>query len=144
MHRRPDPVLPRKRRALTLTALLIALAVALPLSAFAADPTEAPSGAGGTPNVLKVASTANITTWDPVKSFSTEAFYMANIYEPLLWINPPGSAEKFTPALATKWEHSDDGLTWTWLIRDGVTFHDGTPLDADAVVKSIQAAKDHA
>jgi peptide/nickel transport system substrate-binding protein len=69
---------------------------------------------------------------------------MANIYEPLLWINPPGSAEAFTPALATSWEHSADGLTWTWHIRQGVTFHDGTPLTADAVVKSIQAAKDHA
>src|SRR6478609_9405663 len=61
MDRRPEPVLPRRRRALTLIALLIALAVALPLSAFAADPTEAPSGATGTPNVLKGASTANIT-----------------------------------------------------------------------------------
>ena len=40
--------------------------------------------------MLKVATTANITTWDPVKSFSTEALYLANIYEPLLWINPPG------------------------------------------------------
>ena len=53
--------------------------------------------------MLKVATTANITTWDPVASFSTEAFYLANIYEPLLWINPPGSAEPYTPALATEW-----------------------------------------
>jgi len=59
-------------------------------------------------------------------------------------INPPGSAEQFTPALATSWEHSDDGLTWTWHIRQGVTFHDGTALDAAAVVKSIEAEKDHA
>src|SRR4051794_40004090 len=65
MDRRPDPVLPRRRRALTLMALLIALTVALPLSAFAADPTEGPSGGTGAPNVLKVAATANITTWDP-------------------------------------------------------------------------------
>ena len=105
-------------------------------------PTASPTPEG--PLVLKVATTANITTWDPVKSFSTEAFYMANIYEPLLWINPPGSAETFTPALASSWDHSADGLTWTWHIRQGVKFHDGTPLTADAVVKSIQAAKDHA
>ena len=57
------------------------------------------------PNVLKVATTANITTWDPVTSFSTEAFYLANIYEPLLRINPPGSAEPYTPLLATEWSH---------------------------------------
>jgi peptide/nickel transport system substrate-binding protein len=92
------------------------------------------------PNVLKVATTANITTWDPVKSFSTEAFYLGNIYEPLLWINPPGSDEPYTPALATAWKPSDDGLTWTFDIRPDVTFHDGEPLTADAVVASIEAA----
>ena len=83
------------------------------------------------PDILKVAHTANITTWDPVKSFSTEALYLANMYEPLLWVNPPGSAEPFTPALATEWETSEDGLTWTFHLRDGVTFQDGEPLTAD-------------
>jgi peptide/nickel transport system substrate-binding protein len=97
-----------------------------------------------TPNVLKVAATANVTTWDPVASFSTEALYMANMYEGLLRLNPPGSKEPYTPLLATSWETSADGLTWTFHLRDGVTFHDGEPMNADAVVKSIEAAKDHA
>ena len=96
------------------------------------------------PSVLKVATTADITTWDPVKSFSTEAFYLANIYEPLLWVNRPDAAEPFTPALATDWSVSEDGLTWTFNLREGVTFHDGEPLTADAVVASIQAAKERA
>jgi peptide/nickel transport system substrate-binding protein len=103
--------------------------------------TPVPSPAG--PLVLKVAATAGITTWDPVKSFSTEALYMANLYEPLLWINPPSSAERFTPALATSWEPSADGLTWTFKLREGATFHDGEPVTADAVKQSIEAAKDH-
>ncbi len=94
--------------------------------------------------MLKVAATAGITTWDPIKSFSTEALYLANLYEPLLWVNPPSAAEQFTPALATSWESSPDGLTWTFNLRDGVTFHDGEPLTADAVVKSIEAAKERA
>jgi peptide/nickel transport system substrate-binding protein len=93
------------------------------------------------PDVLKVATTANITTWDPVKSFSTEAFYLGNIYEPLLRINAPGAAEPFTPVLATSWETSEDGLTWTFHLREGVTFHDGEPLTADAVVASIESAR---
>ncbi len=108
-------------------------------AAATATPVATPSG----PLVLKVAATAGITTWDPVKSFSTEALYMANLYEPLLWINPPSATEKFTPALATKWETSADGLTWTFHLRDGVKFHDGEALTADAVKQSIEAAKDH-
>ena len=107
-------------------------------SASRAAPTPGPTQAG--PVVLKVAATANITTWDPVKSFSTEALYMANLYEPLLWINPPGSAEQFTPALAESWDASADGKTWTFHLRDGVTFHDGEAITADAVKQSIEAA----
>ncbi len=111
-------------------------------SADPGQPTAAPTASG--PVVLKVAATAGITTWDPVKSFSTEALYLANIYEPLLWVNPPSAAEPFTPALATSWESSADGLTWTFKIREGVTFHDGEPLTAEAVKQSIEAAKERA
>ncbi len=38
------------------------------------------------------------------------------------------------PSLATSWATSDDGLEWTFTLREGVTFHDGTPFDAAAVV----------
>lgn len=105
----------------------------------AVPPTEAPPQ----PRVLKVAATANITTWDPVKSFSTEALYMANFYEQLLRINPSGSAELFTPLLAESWESSPDAMTWTFKLRTGVKFHDGEPLTAEAVKMSIEAAADH-
>jgi peptide/nickel transport system substrate-binding protein len=105
-----------------------------------AAPSAAPTATSSGPVVLKVAATANVTTWDPVKSFSTEALYMANIYEPLLRINPPNSADKFTPVLATSWSSSADGLTWTFKLRDGVTFHDGEKMTADAVKQSIEAA----
>lgn len=103
-------------------------------------PTPEPTAA---PKVLRVANTANFTTWDPVKSFSTEAAYMANMYEQLLRINPPGSAERFTPLLAESWESSADGLTWTFHLRQGVTFHDGEVMNANAVKMSIEAAADH-
>jgi ABC-type transport system substrate-binding protein len=43
-----------------------------------------------------------------------------------------GSAE-IEPALAESWEASDDGLQYVFTIRQGVTFHDGTPLNAEAV-----------
>lgn len=105
---------------------------------------EEPATDSGVPNVLKVASTANITTWDPIKSFSTEALYLANFYEPLLRVNPPDAEEALTAVLAESWEVSDDGLTWTFHLREGVTFHDGEPLTADAVKQSIDAAAERA
>ena len=40
---------------------------------------------------------------------------------------------KIVPGLAEKWEQSKDGLTWTFFLRKGVKFHDGTPFNAEAV-----------
>ena len=95
-------------------------------------------------DVLKVGHTATITTWDPVKSFSTEAQYMANMYEPLVYATPAGSAEDFEPGLATDWSVSEDGLTWTFNLEQGVTFHDGEPFNAEAAKASIDAARERA
>jgi len=98
------------------------------------EPTEAPAE----PKILRVAATASVTTWDPSASFSTEALYMANLYEPLIWIRPDGT---FEPALAESWDVSEDGLTWTFHLRPGVKFHDGDTLTADAVVASIERTR---
>jgi peptide/nickel transport system substrate-binding protein len=114
-----------------------------PAAATQAAPNQAMPTPGSTePQVLKVATTANVTTWDPIKSFSTEALYMGNIYEQLLRINPPGASKRFTPLLAESWETSPDGLVWTFHLRPNVKFHDGEPLTAEAVKLSIEAAKD--
>ncbi len=129
------PVVPTKAAAAPTSAPAPTLAAA----PTAVPPTAVPAG----PKVLKVAATANVTTWDPVASFSTEALYMANMYEQLLAINPPGSKDKFTPLLAQSWKSSADGLTWTFNLRPNVKFHDGEALTADAVKKSIEASKDH-
>jgi ABC-type transport system substrate-binding protein len=45
-----------------------------------------------------------------------------------------GQDMSFQPDLATKWQVAADNQTWTFELRDGVTFHDGTRFDADAVV----------
>ncbi len=134
----------RRRRG---QSVIVAFAtLALLLTACGSDsesdgPKKTPSSARA--ELLTVAATANITTWDPVKSFSTEALYMANVYEPLLWKNGPDAADEYTPALAETWESSADAKTWTFHLRSGATFHDGTPVDAAAVKASIEAAKDH-
>ena len=46
------------------------------------------------------------------------------------------------PGLAESWEASDDGLVWTFHLRDGVLFHDGSSFDANDVVASWQASAD--
>ncbi len=132
--------LTNRRIATALVSAVGLLSLAACSGGSSADPQgDAPADTA----VLAVASSASVTTWDPIASFSTEAMYMGNLYEPLLWKNPAGSEEDYTPALATDWSSSEDGLTWTFEIREDVTFHTGEALDADAVQKSLEAAKDH-
>ncbi|WP_428977532.1 ABC transporter substrate-binding protein [Oricola cellulosilytica] len=62
----------------------------------------------------------------------------ANIFEGLTRIGPNGTVE---PALAESWSLSDDELVYTFNLHDGVTFHDGTSLDAGDVVFSLDRAR---
>jgi peptide/nickel transport system substrate-binding protein len=56
---------------------------------------------------------------------------ITQIFETLVALKP-GTTEP-EPGLATEWEANEDGTTWTFQIREGVTFHDGEPLNAEAV-----------
>lgn len=60
-----------------------------------------------------------------------------NVYEGLVGITED---LEIVPALATEWEVSEDGLTYTFTVREGVTFHDGTPMTIEDVVGSLQAS----
>jgi peptide/nickel transport system substrate-binding protein len=93
-------------------------------------------------NTSTYAMYGDVKDWDPSIAFSLEILMLANVYEPLLWYNPPGSDEQFTPALATSWSVSDDGLTWTFKLREGVTFHDGAKFDAAAAKASIDRTRE--
>jgi peptide/nickel transport system substrate-binding protein len=126
----------RTRRTLAITAFAVAGSLTI-----AGCTSKAAATATSTKKVFTVAASAAITTWDPVRSFSTEALYLGNIYEPLLWKNPEGATTDFTPGIATSWTKSADGLTWTFIIRKGATFHNGEPVNAAAVKASIEAAK---
>jgi peptide/nickel transport system substrate-binding protein len=46
------------------------------------------------------------------------------------------------PLLAESWTRSNDGMTWTWKLRDGVEFHDGTPWNADAAIFNFRRIYD--
>jgi peptide/nickel transport system substrate-binding protein len=62
----------------------------------------------------------------------------ANVFEGLTRFMGDGSV---VPGLAESWEISDDGLTYTFTLRDGVTFHDGTAMDAEDVKFSLDRAR---
>ncbi|MEM6431435.1 MAG: ABC transporter substrate-binding protein [Deinococcota bacterium] len=64
---------------------------------------------------------------------------LENVYDTLVMFDSSGL---IVPALAESWETSEDGLTWTFNLREGVTFHNGDALTASDVVFSINRIKD--
>ncbi|SMP51092.1 ABC transporter substrate-binding protein [Anoxynatronum buryatiense] len=67
-----------------------------------------------------------------------DAYYCSSIlfvWEPL--VSQDSNASPI-PGLAEDWEMSEDGHQWTFHLRQGVTFHDGTPFDADAVLANFE------
>jgi peptide/nickel transport system substrate-binding protein len=77
------------------------------------------------------------TTLDPADAYDyfAQSVIMTNIANGLVEYRP-GTTD-FVPALATDWSVSSDGLTWTFNLRQGVKFADGTPFDANVVKYSI-------
>jgi peptide/nickel transport system substrate-binding protein len=104
-----------------LSALLLILAIAANLTA----EKTVRSGNMQDPSGIDPAQ-----AWDDIA-----AFYVDNIFETLVRFN--AQSTRIEPLLAISWEASQDGRTWTFQLRRGVRFHDGTPLDADAVVFSF-------
>lgn len=107
------------------------------LSAVVFGLTSLVFAAGGARDTLVYATYADIKDWDPSAAFSMEVVMLASVYETLVYYNPPGSGDRLRPGLAASWRKSDDGLSWTFNLRRGVTFHDGTPFNAEAVKYSI-------
>lgn len=61
--------------------------------------------------------------------------------DPLVVLAPDGT---YKPALATSWSSSPDGKVWTFTLRSGVTFQDGTPFNAEAVKANLERINDPA
>ncbi|MDQ2065888.1 ABC transporter substrate-binding protein [Xinfangfangia sp. CPCC 101601] len=80
---------------------------------------------------------------DPATSFSNDGAVLANAYEGLTRYISATETEpsRIEPLLAQSWEVSEDGLTWTFKLREGVTFHDGEALTAAAVKGSIERTR---
>lgn len=103
----------------------VALSVTLLLAGF-------PATAQTPPNVLIVGQIAEPKSLDPHAVTATNDFrILVNLYDGLVRFKD-GTLE-VEPALAESWEISEDGKTYTFNLRQGVTFHDGSQFNAEAV-----------
>ena len=103
-------------------ALLLAL-LALPATAFA---QTTPGSA------ITIAQGELPTSLDPPRDWAIASTWIhMNLFDCLVWRDR--ETMEFAPFLATSWENVDD-RTWRMKLREGVTFHNGEPFDADAVV----------
>ena len=87
-------------------------------------------------NTVSIAIPHSIPTLDPAATNSgTAHLVIDNVVERLVRFIP--GTNMLEGELATSWEASEDLRTWTFALREGVTFSDGSPFDADAVIATF-------
>lgn len=100
---------------------------------------------GGGPNsrqthVLTIAVGVDPDTMDPMRQTTTTVSNIVEmVVESLAHVDQTG---KVQPSLATSWQEAPDAMSWTFTLRDGVTFSDGTPFDATAAKANLDRAMD--
>lgn len=130
----------RSRTALAAAALAaLSLVAACGQSGSSQEADGAPTR-GGT---LSIAFPNEPQSLDPAFSvqISSDRDILNQLYDSLLRMDADGNLQ---PALAQEWETSPDGRTVTFKLRDGVTFHDGTPFDAAAAAANLTRVIDPA
>jgi peptide/nickel transport system substrate-binding protein len=139
---------------MTLRSLSTAVAIvaaALVTAACAPIPTGGRDGAPAAPTApvaredldpeatLRFADAVGPSRFDPHRStIGQDIRFFAPVYDRLVHLSSDGEP---VPGLATEWVWEDDGLTLRMALRQGVTFHDGVPFDAEAVRANIERAK---
>ncbi|MFD6170050.1 ABC transporter substrate-binding protein [Streptomyces coeruleorubidus] len=122
-------------RSRPIVASLAVLLAASGCSVAGADPI------GGGPDTLRIVLPEEPPTLEPCDASltATGRVTRANITEALTEREP--STGRLEPALATKWSR-DSATSWTFTLRRGVTFHDGSPFTAAAAAFSVKRATD--
>jgi peptide/nickel transport system substrate-binding protein len=128
----------RSRAARSSTLLIAAVALSLAGAACSSSSPSTPSsaaltntGASGTLNWEWELP----TSWDPVTSSAGwDMHVLGLVYASITTLDPAGNPG---PGLATSWKYAAGGKSVTFTLRPGLTFTDGTPLDAQAVKENI-------
>lgn len=124
-------------------AVAAAVVTALTLTACASAAPES-SGENGEPVTggdLVVAARSEPPQLNPLVDQMGGAHVLTPVVDSLVWDNGDGT---YGTWLATDWEVSDDARVYTFTLRDDVTFHDGTPFDAEAVKVNFDYVADPA
>jgi ABC-type transport system substrate-binding protein len=127
-----------RTRAMAAAVAAIALAACEPGDR---GPRFRPAGskaprAGGT---LRFAVTGHVGTLDPAIAYDEFSFFvMRPMFDTLVDLSPDGAA--IVPRLAERWQVSPDGLVYTFELRPGIAFHDGTPITAAHAKLGIERA----
>ena len=131
-----------RKKSWLLFISILALSLAL---AGCGDKSTSSNGDGGKKggDVMIYGRGGDSTALDPAVTTEGESFIVTQqIYETL--VNYGKDNTEIEPGLAEKWEVSDDALTYTFTLREGIKFHDGTDFNAEAVVKNFERwAKSH-
>ncbi len=116
------------RRVMYAAAFLLVIGLTQSIAAFAAPPSQTPTPKrGGTLTILLAEEVKGLNN---LADSGTEGEYpLEQITEALVQATMD---RQLVPGLATSWEVSQDGLEYTFHLRQGVKFHDGTPFDAEA------------
>jgi peptide/nickel transport system substrate-binding protein len=120
----------------TLAPTVTPAAAPTPLPAATAAPTAVPVAAPASGTLVFAAEAVGESLEPGLWNGFGASNIIDNLYDKLTrpgenWSDPPRGA------LAESWEISDDGLTYTFKLRPGVTFHDGSELKSDSVVRSL-------
>lgn len=125
-----------RQRRLPLTVGLLALLLVLCLGGVAGVLVLRDDEAALDGNAIVYGLTLNPSGFDPHRNASSElGIPFFSVYDTLVYRHP--QTPDFVPGLAERWEMTPDGLAWTFYLRQDVTFHDGTPFDANAVAATL-------
>lgn len=118
-------------------AMAALAATGLVLAACSGGSDDGGSEGDGGGDTLVVGVTSDPDTLFPWKATQFQAIdVLTNVYGTLTELD---AELEVVPGLAEEWEVSEDGLTMTFTLREGVTFHDGSELDSEDVVHSLEA-----